>query len=147
MKRVISWFVDNPVAANLLMAVMVVGGGLTLLSIRQEEFPSIDTQVITISVAYLGATPEEVEEAVCVRVEDAIEGTAGIDRITSVAVEGTCAVTVELLESTDGNWALSEIESRVSGITTFPADTEKPVAQRGGALHAIARPAPRVHHR
>ena len=51
MNRVISWFVDNPVAANLLMAVMVVGGGLTLLSIRQEEFPSIDTQVITISVA------------------------------------------------------------------------------------------------
>ncbi len=127
MKRIVSWFVDNPVAANLLMAVLVVSGGLTLVSIRQEEFPSIDTEIVTVSVTYLGATPEQVEQAVCVRVEEAIEGTAGVDRITSVAVEGVCAVTVELAEGTDGNWALSEVESKVSAIATFPAETEKPL--------------------
>ena len=53
MKRVIGWFIDNSVAANLLMAILVIGGGLTLVSIRQEEFPSIDLEVVTISVAAL----------------------------------------------------------------------------------------------
>ncbi len=109
MSRLITWFIDNAVAANLLMAVLVVAGFLTLLAIRQEEFPSIDTEVVSISVAYLGATPEEVEQSVCVRIEEALEGTAGIDRIQSTAVEGTCGITVELLEGTDGTWALSEI--------------------------------------
>ena len=85
MQRVIAWFVDNSVAANLMMAVLVVGGALTLISIRQEEFPSIDTEIVQVSVAYLGATPEEVEEAVCVRIEEALEGTPGVDRIVTTA--------------------------------------------------------------
>ena len=127
MKRVIAWFVDNPVAANLLMAVLVVGGLLTLPTIRQEEFPSIDLEIVQISVAYLGAAPEEAEEAVCVRIEEAIEGTPGIDRVTAIAAEGACAVMVELVTGTDTNWALSEIENKVDGIATFPTETEKPV--------------------
>ncbi len=86
MTGVIAWFVDNPVPANLLMAVLLVGGFLTLANLRQEEFPSIDLEIVQISVAYLGATPEEVEEAVCVRIEQAIEGTPGIDRMSSLAV-------------------------------------------------------------
>ena len=139
MSRVIAWFVDNAVAANLLMAVLVVAGLLTLLSIRQEEFPSIDTEVVLINVAYLGATPEEVEEAVCVRIEEALEGTPGIDRITSTAVEGTCGVAVELLEGTDGNWALSEIESKINGIATFPEETEKPVVSYLMIQHDVLR--------
>ena len=127
MKRIIAWFVHNPIAANLLMAVLVVSGLLTLMSIRQEEFPSIDSEIVLISVAYLGATPEEVEEAVCVRIEEAINGTPGIDRFTSMAVEGNCAVTVELIEGTDTTWALSDLDSKVNGIATFPAETERPI--------------------
>ena len=127
MKRIIAWFVHNPIAANLLMAVLVVSGLLTLMSIRQEEFPSIDSEIVLISVAYLGATPEEVEEAVCVRIEEAIDGTPGIDRFTSMAVEGNCAVTVELIEGTDTTWALSELDSKVNGIASFPAETERPI--------------------
>ena len=127
MRRVITWFVDNPVSANLLMGVLVVGGLLTLATIRQEEFPNIDLEIVQISVAYLGATPEEVEEAVCVRIEEAIEGTPGIDRMSSLAVEGNCLVIVELVQGTDDNWALSELESKVNGITTFPTETEKPI--------------------
>ena len=139
MSRVITWFVDNPVAANLMMAVIVVAGLLTLFSIRQEEFPAIDTEMVMISVAYLGASPEEVEEAVCVRIEEALEGTPGIDRIVSTAVEGTCGIYVELLEGTDGNWALSEIESKVNGITTFPEETEKPVVSYLVVQHDVLR--------
>ena len=137
MKRLISWFVDNPVAANLLMAVLVVGGLLTLLSIRQEEFPSIDLDVVQISVAYLGAAPEETETGVCVRIEEAIEGTAGIDRMSSLAVEGNCLVLVELVTGIDANWALSELESKVNSITTFPAETEKPIVSLAVLKHDV----------
>ncbi|MEE2702546.1 MAG: efflux RND transporter permease subunit [Myxococcota bacterium] len=127
MRGLITLFVDNPVAANLLMAVLVVGGLATLLTVRQEEFPSVDLDVVQISVPYLGATPEEVEEAVCVRIEEAIEGTPGIDRMSSLAVEGACLVTVELATGVDTDRAASDLESRVNAITSFPAETEKPI--------------------
>ena len=127
MRGLITWFVDNPVAANLLMAVLVVGGLATLLTVRQEEFPSVDLDVVQISVPYLGATPEEAEEAVCVRIEEAIEGTPGIDRVSSLAVEGACLVTVELATGVNTDRAASDLESRVNAITSFPAETEKPI--------------------
>lgn len=127
MKSVVAWFVDNPIAANLLTALLILGGILTMMSIRQEEFPSIDSEVVRITVPYLGATPEEVESAVCVRIEEAIAGTPGIDRYSSTASEGSCTVMVELVEGSDRNTVVGEIESKVDGITTFPAETEKPV--------------------
>ncbi|MEE9282316.1 MAG: efflux RND transporter permease subunit [Myxococcota bacterium] len=130
MNRIIVWFVDNPVTANLLMCVLVVGGLMALPGIRQEEFPSIDMQVIRIGVAYLGAAPEEVAEGVCVRIEEAIEGAENIERIFSTAVEGQCGVMVELITGSDTNAALDEIKNRIDGITTFPEETEKPVISR-----------------
>ncbi len=127
MNRIIAWFVENPVAANLMMAVFVVGGLLALPSIRQEEFPSVDTDVIQVSVEYPGAAPEEIEDAICIRVEEEIEGTADIDRINTLAVEGACVVTIEMVMDSDIDAAMSEIENRVLGITTFPEDAERPV--------------------
>jgi multidrug efflux pump subunit AcrB len=128
--RIISWFAHNPVAANLLMLVLVTGGLLALPTIRQEEFPAIDTDLIRISVEYLGATPEETEESVCLRIEEAIEGTPDVDRVTALAVEGACVVTVELLVGADSEAALSEIDNRVQGIDTFPVETERPVVSK-----------------
>lgn len=130
MSRIIAWFVHNPVAANLLMLVLVVGGLIMLPGIRQEEFPSIESDLIRISVEYPGATPEETEESVCLRVEEAIDGTPDIDRITSLAVEGACVVTVEMIVGSDQDAALSEIDSRVQGIDTFPEDTERPIVSK-----------------
>ena len=80
-------------------------------------------------MAYLGATPEETEEAVCIRIEEAIEGTPGIDRMSALAVEGACVVTVEVAVGTDADRAASDVEGRVNAITTFPAQTEKPITR------------------
>ena len=130
MNRIIAWFVNNPVAANLLMLVLIVGGALSLPSIHQEEFPSIDTGMVRISVAYLGAAPEEVEQGVCIRIEEALEGATGIDRISSLAVEGACVVTAEL--ETDAEYAavVEEIKNRVDAVDTLPVETEKPIVSR-----------------
>ncbi len=127
MKSVVAWFVDNPIAANLLTALLILGGLLTMRTIRQEEFPSIDSEVVRVTVPYLGATPEEVEASVCVRIEEAIAGTPGIDRYTAIASEGSCTVLIELVEGSDRSTLVGEIESKVGGISTFPAETEKPV--------------------
>ena len=126
MHTAIAWFTRNPVAANLLMAVLCVGGFLSILTVNQEEFPSFDIPVVTITVPYLGAAPEEVEQGVCIRIEEAIESVAGIDNIRSVATEGSCLVNAELEIDTDDVVALNEIKGRVDAINSFPVETENP---------------------
>ena len=126
MTRLIAWFVNNSVAANLLMFALLVGGLLILPNVRQEEFPNIQTDVIRVAVPYLGAAPEEVESGVCLRIEEALDGMVGIDRMTSNATEGACNVTLELVFGTDNVWALGEVESRIDSIVSFPEEIEKP---------------------
>jgi multidrug efflux pump subunit AcrB len=70
MTRAIDWFVRNPVAANLLMLLLIGAGLVAMPRIPQKAFPDIDIDVVTVTVVYLGATPEEVEESVCVRIEE-----------------------------------------------------------------------------
>jgi multidrug efflux pump subunit AcrB len=130
MNGIIEWFVRNAIAANLMMAVMVVGGVLTLSSIRQEEFPAIEPDAVRVIVEYRGASPAEVEESICIRIEEAIEGTPDLDRITTVAAEGLCAVTVEMVVGADITDAANEIENRIDSIDTFPVEAEKPTVSK-----------------
>ncbi|MGE0385419.1 MAG: efflux RND transporter permease subunit [Gammaproteobacteria bacterium] len=126
MKSLIAWFVDNPVAANLIALVICVGGILQLFTLHKEEFPSIDTETISIQVPFPGAAPEEVENSVCVRIEEALEGIEGIKRVITTANEGSCAISVELLTGANKSKALDEVNSAVDGIDSFPVDTERP---------------------
>ncbi len=127
MKYLIDWFGHNPVAANLLMWILIVGGLLSLPRIHQEEFPNIEVDAVSITVPYLGAAPTEVESGVCIRIEEAIQGTEGIDKISSSASEGMCNVTAELVEGVDKTKLSNDIKSKVDAIDSFPAETEKPV--------------------
>jgi multidrug efflux pump subunit AcrB len=130
MKGAIAWFAENHVAANLIMLLMVVGGLATVPVIKQEIFPELETDFITASVIYRGAAPEEVEEGICVRIEEEIEGIEGIKRIGSIAREGVGVVTAELMTGTDISQALDDIKSRVDAIETFPVEAEKPVVSQ-----------------
>lgn len=136
--KVLTWFTDNPVAANLMMLIFIAGGTISLFSMHKEEFPNIEPGIVQIQVPYLGAAPEEVEEAVCIRIEEAIEGVDGMDRVFTVALEGMCSVMVELLVDTDVTTALNQIKGKVDAISTFPAETEKPIVSsmlfRGKAI-------------
>ncbi|MHC4819247.1 MAG: efflux RND transporter permease subunit, partial [Planctomycetota bacterium] len=127
MRDIIAWFARNHVAANLVMLLMIAGGLLALPNIRQRSFPDINVDVVTVSVAYLGAAPEEVEEGVCVRIEEEIQGITGIEQITSTAAEGACGVGAELIAGYDVDRALGEIKNAVDAIATFPEETEKPI--------------------
>ena len=127
MKTVLAWFIDNPVAANLLMVILLVGGSFSLVSMHKEEFPSIEPGIIQINVPYLGASPAEVERAVCVRIEEALEGLDGIEKLNTDSREGMCSAFLELYSDTDITVALNEVKGRVDGISTFPQETEKPI--------------------
>ena len=127
MKPIIAWFANNHVAANLLMGLIILSGLFALPQIPMKPFPDIDLPLIKIVVPYLGAAPEEVEEGVCIRIEEELEGIEGIKHIRSTANEGICTVSVELYEDADESRALDEIKNRVDSIDTFPEETEKPI--------------------
>jgi len=129
MSGILGWFAKNSVAANLILVFIIVSGLITLSGIKQEVFPELSTDVITVSVPYLGAAPEEVEEAVCVRIEEEIQSLEGIKRIRSRASEGLGTVSIELLPGTDVRKLLDDVKTRVDAIDTFPEETEKPVIQ------------------
>tara|TARA_E500000331_G_scaffold355091_1_gene409740 strand:+ start:2188 stop:5388 length:3201 start_codon:yes stop_codon:yes gene_type:complete len=127
MRTPITWFANNPVASNLLMWLFLIGGFASFLTLNQEEFPDVDFGVIQISVPYLGATPAEAESAVCLRIEAALEGTENIDQLTSTAREGGCDAAVQLANGADLNRVLNDVKGKIDAITTFPAETEKPI--------------------
>ena len=91
-----AWFTGNHVAATLVAFSFVVAGLAALLTggVRREVFPEVAPNIVTVQVPYPGATPTEVEQGVCLRVEEAVEGITGVDKITSSANEGVCRVCV-----------------------------------------------------
>ena len=93
---------------------------------NQEEFPNFDVKVINVFVPYLGAAPIEAEKAVCVRIEEAIEGVEGIEKVYGTAVEGGCSVASQLYSDADDISASNEIKSRIDSINNLPIETEKP---------------------
>ena len=129
MNQVIAWFARNGVAANLLALLLVVAGFITTTHIRQEVFPEFSSDMITVSVVYPGAAPEEVEEGICVRVEEAIQGLEGIKQLVSHAGEGLGTVRVELLPEADVREVMDDVKSRVDAIDTFPVEAERPIIE------------------
>ena len=124
----ISWFARNTVAANLLMASIILGGLFAINNgVRLEVFPPFELDTVSVSVPLRGATPEDVELGVAVRIEEAIQDLEGIDRIISRSVEGSTRVQIEIDSDYDPRELLDDIKSRIDAINTFPADTEKPI--------------------
>lgn len=123
----ISWFANNHVAANLLLGLIVLAGLVAIPGMPQKSFPDIELNIITVTVPYLGAAPEEVEQGVCIRIEEELEGIEGIKEIRSIANEGICTVQVELFEDADTSRSLDDVKNRVDAIDTFPEETEKPI--------------------
>lgn len=137
MKGAIAWFAHNPVAANLLLGLIVLSGLVAVVRMPQKSFPDLDIPIIAISVPYLGAAPQEVEQGVCIRIEEELEGVEGIKQIRSNANEGMCSVSVELFEDTDAAKALDDVKNRVDAIDTFPAETEKPIVNLVSVVRAV----------
>ncbi len=127
MNRAIAWFAENHVAANLLMFAILIGGLMTAPRIKQTVLPDFELDYISVTVVYPGASPEEIEKSVTIRIEEEIQDVEGIEEITSSANEGATNILIELDPSADLSKALDEIESRIDGIDTFPEEIEEPL--------------------
>jgi multidrug efflux pump subunit AcrB len=125
-RGLISWMVRNSVTPNLLMIVLMVGGFIVSLRIKQEVFPEFALDMVTITVPYPGASPEEVEKGIVLAIEEGVRGLDGIEEVMSTAAEGVGVVRAELLANTDHQQAYQDIKQEVDRITTFPEDAEEP---------------------
>ena len=127
MKGAVRWMANNHVAANLLMTVLVVGGIVKGVSVKQEVFPEVSLDRVQVKVAYPGAGPEEVEEGIIRQIEENLTGVDGIKQLKSTAAEGFGSVTAEMRDGEDVDLILQDIKSEVDRIITFPEEAEKPV--------------------
>lgn len=125
-KGPIAWMVRHRVASNLLMLILLLGGLVSALSIKQEVFPDFDLNMVKISVSYPGSSPEEIEQGIILSVEEAVRGLEGVEKVHSTAREGNGTVSIELLTGADQQKVYQEIQQEVDRITTFPEEAESP---------------------
>ncbi len=126
MKSLIQYFIKYSTAGNVIILLLVFLGLLGFSSLRSTLMPQIDMGVINIMTTYPGASPEEVEQGVVLKIEENIQGISGIKRITSTSMENVGTVTVELISGRDPDLVLQEIKNAVDGINSFPSGIEPP---------------------
>ena len=139
MNPVITWFAHNRVAANLLMLLIITLGLFTLPDTRKELIPNVSLERISIAIAYPGAASGEVEEAVCTRIENATYDLESVVDLTSLASEGLCSVTADVVEGFDTRAVLEDIKSRIEGLSTFPDGSEKPIIKELQVRNRVAK--------
>ncbi|WP_395343634.1 efflux RND transporter permease subunit [Ningiella sp. W23] len=127
---IIAWFARNNVAANLLMVSIIFGGIFGIFQVQKKIFPQFIINNVVVQVPYLGAAPQEVEEGVVLKIEEAVKNLEGIKKLTSTAREGLGSVTIEVEDDYSVQDMLDEVKVQVDAISTFPANTEKPVVYR-----------------
>ena len=122
--------VRNPVYANVLMICILAGGVLAGTALVRETYPEFSLDRLAVEVAYPGASPEQVEEGVCVKIEQALEGVPGVRKVWSRAEENAALVIVELRsDAADPRLVLLDVKDRVDRIDTFPPEAEAPVVR------------------
>ncbi len=126
MKMATKWFLDNPVAANLLMVFILITGLLSLNTLRIESFPQIAPTQLTITVTYPNATASQVDEGITQRIEDAISSVPGIKNIVSESSRGYASVTVKKNSGVNFDRLMENIRNQVESIVGFPDKAERP---------------------
>jgi len=127
MKRILAAFANNTVFANILLVMLFFIGGLAVKGMIRETFPEFSLDMITISVPFPGADPEEVEEGIARKLEDAVEGIEGVKQYTTRSRENVGTAVVEVQENYDLQKVINEVRTQINAISTFPADAENPV--------------------
>ena len=123
----IRFFTLHPTAANLMMALLILVGLITLPSLKRETLPEIKTLEVEVKVVYPGATPLEVEQKLCWPLEDAIDGISFIDETRCEARQSMAIATVKMLEEGDFSLFMDDINSAIDEVDSFPEDSEEPI--------------------
>lgn len=130
MERMIRWWVDNPVAANLLMIGIVLSGFLGFLAMEREAFPQIKPNQVQVEVVWPGAAPQEVEEQIIVRIEEALKNIDRVSRVYATATENLARLDIRTYPDVDINNFLNDVKNAVDSVTALPRDIENPRVKR-----------------
>ena len=130
MRKIIERFVEYPVYANLIIAVVILAGGLSRTNMKKSFFPETESRFLSVSVFYPGASPVEMEEGVTSRIEEAVRGLIGIKEITSTSVENMASVSIETTGEYPINEVLQEVKNAVDGISSLPSAAERPIVSK-----------------
>jgi len=130
MRKLIERFVAYPVYANLLIAFVILAGGVSMISMHKSFFPETESRMISVSVFYPGASPVEMEEGVTTRIEEAIRGIIGVKEINSTSSENSARVSIETTGEYDINEILMEVKNAVDGISSLPTAAERPIVSK-----------------
>lgn len=133
----ISWMARHHVAANLVMLIFILGGLLVSTKVKQEVFPEFEIDVVRVSVAYPGASPEEVEQGIILSIEDAVRGLDGVEKVTSTASEGSASIQIELTSDANTNSVLQDVNNEIEGIQSFPELAESPIISLIEVRHQV----------
>ncbi|WP_101759951.1 efflux RND transporter permease subunit [Oceanicoccus sp. KOV_DT_Chl] len=126
-KGIIAWFAKNPVAANLLMIVIFAVGATAAFNVQKTLDPKIETNIITINMIYPGAAPEEVEQGIVFRIEEALKDIESIKKVEATSQESIANLAITVYEDYDVLTVLDEVKSAVDAISSFPEQAEKPI--------------------
>lgn len=129
-KGIIAWFARNSVAANLLMIFILVGGMLTAFTINKQMFPQVKINWIQYSAVYPGAAPQEVEEGITIKIEEALETVQGLERVITYSNRNASSGYFRIDESYDPQIVLEEVKSAIDSIPSFPDGMERPKVER-----------------
>ena len=121
----VRWFIDNPIAANLLMVFLIIGGVFGLRALDKQFFPDFELNLVNVTMSYPGAGPAEVEEQIAVRIEEAVHDLPGIKEIRSNSRQGFARVRIEAEKGYDVQRLTADIKTRVDAINTFPVQAER----------------------
>lgn len=130
MKNILSQFVKYPFYGKMVILILVLLGGISLMNMRKATFPLVESKTITVSVAYPGATPKEMDEGITALVENNIRGISGIKEFSSQSREGSASITITALNGYDMDELLSDVKNAVDGISNFPASAERPIVSK-----------------
>jgi multidrug efflux pump subunit AcrB len=125
MKKIIEYFVKYPVLGNAIMTLIIVFGVFSFMSMKTTFFPDSSVRFLTITASYPGASPEEIEEGIVTKIEDAIKGITGVERTTSTSSENAATILVELEYGADENVVIQDVQSNVNSISSFPVGMEQ----------------------
>ena len=126
MRGLIKYFIKYPIAANVIMLLIILFGCMGLMNLRKTFFPEISSKLISVQAVYPGASPLEIEQMVTLKIEDNLDGITGIKRITSKSLENTSKVTVELENNANNQFVLQDIKNAIDRISSFPEKMESP---------------------
>jgi multidrug efflux pump subunit AcrB len=127
MKKIIAYFIKYPIAVNIIVIGFIFFGYFGFTTLTSSFFPLSESRIITISLAYPGASPQEMEEGVVLKIEDNLKGILGIDRVTSTSSENTAIITIETFKGFDTDVILADVKNAVDKVPSFPSGMEPPV--------------------